>query len=201
MAINQDIHTYLTTQRTNLLELTKSDELASAVREKLERLDVEDIRQQFCQELIANCEEDWTYTTDFMDGILFEYNDFHSRDEDATAYGIVLDIKDSFKVQAEPYGFVGSYDFAQPMEALPCFTLSVFSGFFQLLSGGLLLSEGGEPIHAVNEVAEYYVLTAFLALHDALGDFSQTTSFKKRNCLGTQFANNFSWQRQWTQEN
>lgn len=173
--VNQAIYQYLTSRRDQVLSAFQStNTVVNSVRDELNLISPHDVKLQFDQELTMNCEKYWLEAIEPIDGIVFEYDYIYRPNEEAVAYGIIFNGQNSFKLQAEPYSFGYDYGFAALFEAVPGITLTVINPLCKLENLPDIYSS--ESIAAVKEA---YVLTASIALHLALADFVQGSTFER----------------------
>ena len=182
MHINPAILTYLTGRRNQALATFQSSQpVFKRLFDQLQTIDTEQVRQNFHNELVANCENHWIHAEELMRGILFEYDYIFRENEHAAAYGVTFG---DFKAQAEPYGFGNFTQFADGFEALPGITLSLSNPlsviererFEANLPDDELEYYTGNP-RGYTELIDAYTFTAFICLHHALADLSQTPTF------------------------
>ncbi len=175
MPINQTIRAYLVDQRAQALYAFVSDDAVfNKVRAQLDGVALNEVKRQFYQELVTNCEQLWLKAAEPINGIIFEYDYIYRENEEAVAYGVLFEHANDLNVQAEPYDIVYNYKFAVLFEAVSGVTLRVLNPLAELEEVDDFFNQGG-----FSELRDAYVFTAFLGLHDALADFVETSAFKR----------------------
>lgn len=186
MYINAAILTYLTNRQNKALTEFKSEQpVFNRLFDALETIDTSQVKQQFYDELVTNCQNHWVKPDGLIRGIFFEYDYIFRQNESAAAYGVIFG---DFKAQAEPYDFGNFTEFADQFYALPGVTLSICNPLsaldWQQFKPDVTSSDvyqSPSDFQGYTELIDAYIFTAFICLHHALAGFTQTPTFKSLN--------------------
>jgi hypothetical protein len=187
--INNEIRNYLVKNKDFAIQKLKNNlatlhPLIVEVFEDLNKLDLQAIQNQYLQELIDHCENNWTNPKNgynqhiSIQVMFFEYDYFYTNSPQADAYG---SIGEGFRVEFQPYHYGYKHHFVSGIEASKGVTLTSFSPLAKI-GDNIPVEYADEDFFNETDIISAYRFTTYLLFHDAIAEFVQTPSFKKLNC-------------------